>query len=288
VWSRTHAATNQNLDIVARLEPMVALRLLGECAVWRGREGVVVGRGRGGGFGDVELCGRGGLRGQISVVVGVKRVLLLFERVHVFPWLSVSSPLVVWSVDGCAGVPTGLVNGTVIGEQLSTWVLSPSRHPAQGDKCPRSARTSLSNHPEPRLLLDVFGKSSTTVVILDSFLASRKKRGGPWTPFAIGKAGCDIGRRAGHDLEATLRLPYVYAITRSRLAPGIRYSGADHRWRSQIYLWGFHSTERYVSLSQTFKHRPHLPPRVRALHWVQTPTCPACLPFFPKRGDFRG
>jgi len=48
VPSRTHAVTNQNFDIIAGLQPMVSLLLLGKRTVGWERKGVVVGWGRGG------------------------------------------------------------------------------------------------------------------------------------------------------------------------------------------------------------------------------------------------
>ena len=46
---RAHAVTNQNFDIIAGLQPVIALLLLGKCTVRWERKGVVVGWG-GGGF----------------------------------------------------------------------------------------------------------------------------------------------------------------------------------------------------------------------------------------------
>lgn len=101
----TYAATNQNFNILARLKPVVSSLLLRKSVIGWGREGVVDVLGRGGWLGDVELCGRGGVRGEISVVVGVERVLWLFESVH----LSLSFGLFVSSrlgVEGCVKVLT--------------------------------------------------------------------------------------------------------------------------------------------------------------------------------------
>lgn len=49
VPNRTHAVTNQNFDIIAGLQPMITLLLLGKSTVGWERKGIVVGWG-GGGF----------------------------------------------------------------------------------------------------------------------------------------------------------------------------------------------------------------------------------------------
>ena len=77
---------------------MVGLWLLGEGTIGWGGEWIVDGLWRGGRLRDVELCRRGGLGGQVSVVVCVKWVFWLLKRVHVSVRSFVSSRL---SVVGC-------------------------------------------------------------------------------------------------------------------------------------------------------------------------------------------